>query len=380
MLRFLFPLLFLGLGSSSASAQTPATDSPARSPFTNSPVYVDLQLGLGGGLYGTCGLATGSAGYRFSPAHALGVEWRGLSGSNGYNGLNVQGFGLRYRHQRGRLIGQVAAGKITGASRYTDFYDEWEFTGRGRYLSTGVDYQFRWGGTVGLHFAHVAAQLDHYQLGDGTIDELEFAGVDLERSGALTLAIGYAFPRATKRPTPPPTAAYLNSKFVTSPIYADVAVGFGLGSYGWANLVTASAGYRFDPAHALGLEWRRSGSRDDYQGFASDGLGLRYRHQSGQFIAQASGGPVVSTRRHIDWYDEWEYTGTGYYLNAGAGYQFRWGGTVELHIGHTNAQLDHYEPGDINPEDLRYAGVETERAMVVTLAVGYAFPRQPRRK
>ena len=384
MLRLLLSYCLFLTCCATLAAQTPGTtDTPAPSVWSGSPVFVDLGVGLGGGLYGLCGQANVAAGYRFNLQHGLGLEWRTLTGSNGYNGLGVSGFGLRYRYQRHRFIFQAAAGKVTNAYRYTDFFDEWEYTGTGRYLSGGVDYQFRWGGTVGLHFAHVAARLDHYRPGDVILEDLVFAGTDLERSPALTLTIGYAFPRQARRPgaTPPFSAAAQTNpedRFFTGPLYLDAGIGWGVGTRGAARMATVSAGYRFDPRHALGLEWRGTSGGDDYLSWSASGLGLRYRYQYGLLLGHVAGGLALGARYGTDYpYDRWEFTGRGTYLSAGLGHQFRWGGTVGLQFSRTVAQLDYLSTGEWAPEAFEYESTGKEGLSALTLTVGYAFPRQP---
>ena len=383
MLRLLVSYCLLSACCATLAAQTPT--APDRSVWSGSPVFVDLGFGLGSGLYGLCAQANVGAGYRFNTQHGLGVEWRALTGSNGYNGLGVSGFGLRYRYQRDRFIFQAAAGKVIDAYRYTDFFDEWEFTGAGRYLSGGVDYQFRWGGTIGLHLAQVAAALDHYRPGDVVLEDLVFAGTDLERSPALTLTIGYAFPRQARRPgvsAPFTAAAQTNpdDRFFTSPLYIDAAFGLGIGGGGTARLATVSAGYRFNHLHALGLEWRGTRSGDSYRTTNTNGLGLRYRYQYGSLIGHAAGGLVVGAQFGTDYpYDRWDFTGQGAYLSAGLGHQFRWGGTVGLQFGWATARMDYYSTGEWAPEDFEFEGTDAQRQGTLSLVVGYAFPRQPRR-
>lgn len=167
--------------------------------------------------------------------------------------------------------------------------------------------------------------------------------------------------------------------YITSPIFLDTSVGLGIGSSGMGLHAMASAGYRFVPGHGVGLEWRTASDFNSYVGTGGSGIGLRYRYQRGSFIGAASVGKLYNAYQFEDFFTEWEYTGKGRYAAIEAAWQSRQGVTLGLQLTSYRAQYDSYFPEDFDPDQLVYQGTDTENGLVLTISVGYAFPRRPRK-
>ncbi|NJC25610.1 hypothetical protein [Neolewinella antarctica] len=192
-MKYLFSALLL-VCSFLASAQSDST-------YINSPVFLQLGVGIFPNIGNLKGEISAAVGYRFNQYVGLGAEYRSSSTHNESFGTSAKGVGLHLRGQnrRGWLAG-LGGGKVLSGFQGSDNIDSQQYRTGGYYYAADVGYQFRWGGTLGL-FATAVKDMtfDGYLYNNDTNVDEPTGTSRLEEFGSFGVKFGFAFPWRGKR-------------------------------------------------------------------------------------------------------------------------------------------------------------------------------------
>ena len=138
---------------------------------------------------------TYSAGVRITENHGIGIGFHGESAGNAYNRTGLRGYGLDYRYTTSYgLIAKAGGGIVTTGYRYTDGIEEWRYTDGGSFVDFSLDYQFRFGLTVGVYYSRAFGMEFDYYTEEPPLYVMTFNRAVTERMTNYGISLGYALP------------------------------------------------------------------------------------------------------------------------------------------------------------------------------------------
>ena len=162
-------------------------------------LYGDIKVGVGTPLdEGVVTQTTISLGYRIDDHHAIGIgrHYENRIVNAMYGNWSYTSYAPEYRYSTANgLIAKVAGGWVHAATHEQWLMEEDAYQGEGYFYEVSLDYQFKFGATVGVSFSRAHdMNFDYWEY-----DAVGGAGTVPSTSSRtftnLGVSLGYAFPR-----------------------------------------------------------------------------------------------------------------------------------------------------------------------------------------
>ena len=193
-LIFTIFLLLVGLGSAVGQEKAGA--------YHNSPVFVQIGVGLLPMGDPFCAELHAAFGYRIGKQTGIGAEVRAIHSGTISTSTSGIGIGLIAHGQtRGGWYGSLGAGTIIAGDYFSDDFGYYTYDSGGIYGSLDLGHQLPWGLTIGTYVS-VAGGLDFKYVEYDLDTDTYVDNGEIYQRGILSLGlkVGYAFPgRPRKR-------------------------------------------------------------------------------------------------------------------------------------------------------------------------------------